>query len=404
MESLENGCSISGGESEHSLAWFTAKSAKYSQRPLRISKSDFINEINDLYFGFIDSTVISIFCRRTNQTIILDPLTHGLVGATASKSAAEQKKLRPAAITGFFAAMLADLDYYIHFPSDPLFNIEIHRQFTHSLIFIPVGALVAAALLWWFMKKQLSFRELYLYSFLGYATSGLLDAFTSYGTQLLWPFSDTRFAWNYISVVDPVVTAGLIGLLAVAWLKKEKLYAWLAGGWLIFFLLFGSIQHNRAASAAENLAAERNHNVEKLVAKPTIGNQRLWRANYIYDGRIYSDAVRTGIFSGITIYEGESAPRVIIEEEFAEFEGSTLYNDLLRFRKLSENYLIRHPEQPDIIGDARYSMLPTTLVPLWGVEADTTMPDRHLPFLYFRDTGEEVRKEFLDMLMGRNID
>lgn len=332
----------------------------------------------------------------------MDPLTHGLVGATASQSAADREKLRPAAAVGFIAAMLADLDYFIHIPSDPLFNIEVHRQFTHSLIFIPVGALVAAGLMFWFVRKELSFKETFFYSVLGYATAGLLDAFTSYGTQLLWPFSDTRFAWNYISVVDPVVTAGLILLLVYAWLKKDKLYVFGAAGWLIFFLLFGWTQHNRAERAAGILAELRNHHPEELVVKPTIGNQRLWRANYIYDGRIYTDAVRTGLISGIMIYEGESEPRVLIEEEFTEFEGTTLYNDLVRFRNLSENYLIRHPEKPEIIGDARYSMLPTTLIPLWGVEVDTTDPGHHLPFLYFRDAGEEVREPFIDMLLGRD--
>lgn len=334
----------------------------------------------------------------------MDPLTHGLVGATASQSAAERDKLRPAAFTGFVAAMLADLDYFIHIPSDPLFNIEVHRQFTHSLIFIPVGALVAAGLLWWFMRKHLSFKELYSYSILGYATAGLLDAFTSYGTQLLWPFTDTRIAWNYISVVDPVVTAGLLLFLIFAWFKRDKLFVYAAGGWLIIFLVFGWIQHNRAESAVISLAMDRNHQIEDVVVKPTIGNQRLWRANYIYDGMIYTDAIRTGIISGIKIYEGEAEPRILIEEEFSEFESTTLYNDLQRFRNLSENYLIRHPEKPEIIGDARYSMLPTSLIPLWGVEVDTTDTERHLPFLYFRDAGDEIREPFWDMLLGRDLD
>jgi inner membrane protein len=333
----------------------------------------------------------------------MDPLTHGLVGATASQSFSDKKKIRPAAFTGAVSAMLADLDYFIHIPSDPLFNIEIHRQFTHSLIFIPVGALIASLLLWWFMKKHLTFKELYLYSILGYATAGLLDAFTSYGTQLLWPLLETRFAWNLISVVDPIVTVGLIFFVGMSLYKREKKLAWFGGAWLIFFLLFGFIQHQRATSAAKQLASDRGHTVEKMVVKPTIANQRVWRANYIYDGTIYTDAIRTGLISGIDIYEGESAPRIIIENEFSEFEGTVFYSDLLRFKQLSENFLVRHPEKPNVIGDARYSMLPTKLIPLWGVEVDTTDTERHLPFLYFRDAGEEIRSEFTDMLLNRSI-
>lgn len=331
----------------------------------------------------------------------MDPLTHGLVGATASQSFSDKKKIRPAAFVGAVSAMMADLDFFIHIPSDPLFNIEVHRQFTHSLIFIPVGALIATVLLWLFVKKYLTVKELYFYSILGYATAGLLDAFTSYGTQLLWPFLDTRFAWNVISVVDPVVTAGLIVFIGLAVWQRKKTMAWAAGGWLILFLLFGWLQHSRATSAAQNLASDRGHTIEELVVKPTIANQRLWRANYIYDDRIYTDAIRTGIFSGITIYKGESEPRVIIERDFSGFEGTTLYSDLVRFKHLSENFLIRHPDKPEIIGDARYSMLPTELTPLWGVEIDTTDTERHLPFLYFRDAGEEVREPFMDMLLGK---
>jgi len=331
----------------------------------------------------------------------MDPLTQGLVGATASQSFSEKKKIRPAAFAGAAAAMMADLDYFIHIPSDPLFNIEIHRQFSHSLIFIPVGALIATFLLWWFMKKYLSVKELYLYSILGYATAGLLDTFTSYGTQLLWPFLETRFAWNVISVVDPVVTGGLIVFIGLAVWQRKKTMAWVAGGWLVLFLFFGWLQHSRATSAAQNLAAGRGHSIEKLVVKPTIANQRLWRANYIYDGRIYTDAIRTGIFSGITVFEGESEPLVIIERDFSGFEGTTLYNDLIRFKHLSESFLIRHPDKTEIIGDARYSMLPTELTPLWGVEIDTASTNRHLPFLYFRDASEEIREPFLDMLMGK---
>lgn len=331
----------------------------------------------------------------------MDPLTHGLVGATASQSFSDKKKIRPAAFVGAVSAMMADLDFFIHIPSDPLFNIEVHRQFTHSLIFIPVGALIATVLLWLFVKKYLTVKELYFYSILGYATAGLLDAFTSYGTQLLWPFLDTRFAWNVISVVDPVVTAGLIVFIGLAVWQRKKTMAWAAGGWLILFLLFGWLQHSRATSAAQNLASDRGHTIEELVVKPTIANQRLWRANYIYDDRIYTDAIRTGIFSGITIYKGESEPRVIIERDFSGFEGTTLYSDLVRFKHLSENFLIRHPDKPEIIGDARYSMLPTELTPLWGVEIDTTDTERHLPFLYFRDAGEEIREPFMDMLLGK---
>ena len=331
----------------------------------------------------------------------MDPLTHGLVGAAASQTVSSKEKMRPAAFTGFVAAMLADLDYFIHNPSDPLLNIEIHRQFTHSLIFIPVGALIATGLLWWFVRKHLTLKETFLFSLAGYSTAGLMDAFTSYGTMLLWPFLDTRFAWNLISVVDPVFTLGLIALVGFGVYHQKKPLIYLAWGWLFLIMAFGMFQKERGNSALLHWAEQRDHQAEEIVVKPTIGNQILWRGNYIYDGRVFTNGIRAGLFSSVTIYEGESTELVNLEEEFGDYKNTTLYDDLKRFERLSEGYLVRHPEKPQIIGDGRYSMLPTSTLPLWGVEADTTQTGQHLPFLYFRDAGEEVRTEFLEMLLGK---
>jgi inner membrane protein len=50
------------------------------------------------------------------------------------------------------------------------------------------------------------------------ATHPLLDAFTSYGTQLLSPFSDRRFAWDGVAIVDPAYSLILAaGIAFGAW-------------------------------------------------------------------------------------------------------------------------------------------------------------------------------------------
>lgn len=330
----------------------------------------------------------------------MDPLTHGLVGAAASQSFSDKEKMRPAAFIGALAAMSADLDYFIHIPADPLFNIEIHRQFSHSLIFIPAGALIVSVFLYWLVRRHLSYKDTYLYCLASYATAGLMDAMTSYGTQLLWPFSEVRVAWNLVSVIDPFLTAGLVLLVGLAIIKKEKILIAFAWFWLSLFLIFGLVQKERGRDALAEFANTRGHFPERVVVKPTIGNQMLWRGNYIYNGVIYTTGLRPGIFTGVKLYEGESAELVVIDEDFSVYNGTLLYGDLRRFERLSEGYMVGHPKEPGIIGDGRYAMLPTSLSPLWGVKIDTTNTDQHLPFLYFRDAGEEVRSEFWKMLQG----
>ena len=135
------------------------------------------------------------------RVIQLDIVTQGLLGATLAQASAGKNEARIATLIGFSSALLADADTLIRSASDPLLNIEFHRHFTHSLIFIPIGGLLAAVILWPFLRRHITFKRLFFYALLGYATSGLLDACTSYGTQLLWPFSDERIAWRIIAIV-----------------------------------------------------------------------------------------------------------------------------------------------------------------------------------------------------------
>jgi inner membrane protein len=328
----------------------------------------------------------------------MDPVTHGLIGATASQSFADKRTFRAAAFTGLASAMLADLDVFLSSASDPLLNLELHRQFTHSIVFIPIGALVATLLLWWFVKKYLTVKETYLFSLAGYATAGLTDYFTSYGVHLLWPFSDTRYSLDIISVFDPLFTLGVLILSGMAFYKRKQLFAWLSFGWIIMYLLFGYTQQRKAMQVAEQMANDKNHEISQLIVKPTIANQWLWSIRYVYDDSLYAAGVKLIPSAEPTIYEGESKPLLNWKEEFKSYEGTTLYNDIARFSKLSDGVLIQHPEQKHVIGDGRYSMLPTSVSPLWGIEIDTTNSDQHVRFGTYRDASEEVREAFLKML------
>jgi len=328
----------------------------------------------------------------------MDPVTHGLIGATASQSFANKRAFRAAAFTGLASAMLADLDVFLYSASDPLLNLELHRQFTHSIVFIPVGALVATILLWWFVKKYLTVKEIYLFSLAGYATAGLTDYFTSYGVHLLWPTTDTRYSLDIISVFDPLFTLGIIILSGMAFYKRKQLYACVSLGWILLYLLFGFSQQRKAVKVAEQMANDNNQIISQLIVKPTIANQWLWSIRYVADDQLHAAGVKLFPLAEPKIYEGESLSLLNWEEEFESYQGTTLYNDIARFSKLSNGVLIRHPEQEQVIGDGRYSMLPTTLSPLWGIEVDTTNSDHHVRFGTYRDASKEVREAFLEML------
>ena len=133
----------------------------------------------------------------------MDLITQGVLGAALAQTAARPTETRLATGIGFAAGLMADADALIYSSTDSLLAIEYHRHFTHSVFFIPFGALIAALILWPLCRKKLGFKRLYLFSLLGFSLSGFIDACTSYGTHLLWPLSDERLSFRIISIVDP---------------------------------------------------------------------------------------------------------------------------------------------------------------------------------------------------------
>ena len=109
-------------------------------------------------------------------------VSHAALGATFAALAAPSHQRRLAVLIGAAAALLPDADALIQSDTDPLLVLDYHRHFSHSLLFIPVGALIVTLLLWPWLRKQLSLGRVYAFSLAGIASSGLLDACTSYGT------------------------------------------------------------------------------------------------------------------------------------------------------------------------------------------------------------------------------
>ena len=330
----------------------------------------------------------------------MDLLTHGLVGAALAQSGAPREEARIAAGVGFLAGMLADADALITSASDPLLVLEYHRHFTHSLTFIPIGALIAAGVLWPFMRRRLRFARLYLYALLGYALAGALDACTSYGTHLLWPFSDARQALSIIAVVDPLMTLAIGIPLAVGVVRLRPNAARLGLALGIGYLALGFAQHERAESAALMLARERGHEARQLLVKPTIANLVLWRSTYIEGARIYADGVH--VASGVRTYKGESAALFDPARDMPWAPpGSTARVQIERFSALSDGYLALHPRRPQMVGDARYAMLPTSVEPLWGIAFESERPDARAELVTDRTLTPEARGRFVEMLLGR---
>jgi inner membrane protein len=280
---------------------------------------------------------------------------------------------RAAAGAGSLAALLPDVDIFIRSTADPLLAIEHHRGFTHSFAFAPVGATVVALVMWTTFGRRPQFGAGWWCSLVGYVSHCLLDAATSYGTRLLWPFSRERTGWDVISIIDPVFTL-VLGVALVFALCRGRTRVAMTGVVLaVGYLGLGLVQRERAAAVQAEVAGDRGHRPERIEIMPTMGNQIVWRALYLHDGRIHSDRIRVPWFSAPGIREGSSLPLVTSRELTAGErmrDGAT--QSFARFEWFSDGWVARAPELPDVLGDMRYSLSADSFDPVWGIRFTTT--------------------------------
>ena len=77
--------------------------------------------------------------------------------------------------------------------------------------------------------------------------------------------------------------------------------------------------------------------------------------------------------------------------------------DVSRFSRVSNGYLCQHPELHDVIGDVRYGMLPTSLIPLWGIKINPVNPEEVPKFVKFRKIRMGDLDVFYGMLLRSNL-
>jgi inner membrane protein len=335
----------------------------------------------------------------------VDPLSQGALGAVAAQCLAKKSShLLPALLIGALSGMAPDLDIFIRSSTDHLLALEYHRQFTHSLIFIPVGGAFCGYLLWWlFFRQKLSAKEAIVFGILGWSTHGLLDACTSYGTLLLWPFSDLRVAWNNIGIIDPIPT---FLWCAGAWLAAKSKKRMLATLGLILgclYLAFGLLQRERASRFQDQLIQQRGHTVQRRTVKPTIFQLFLWRSLYESQGKYHVDALRVGLKES-RVYPGSTLDKFRMEEFLTANPTPTqTHRDIERFSKFSDNWVAYHPEETGVIGDVRYSLLPYEISPLWGIRLNPSAPNEHLRFENFRTASSKDFEILKKMILGREL-
>ena len=156
----------------------------------------------------------------------MDTLTHALSGAllaraTAPRPSPDTLPLGRRLLIGALAASFPDLDFVANYVS-PIFYIHHHRGITHSLLLAPLWALAIAWLCSLAWRRDRGSRAYFGIALLGVCLHIVGDLITSYGTMILAPFSDARYAWNTTFIIDLWFTGIILAALVVSWLWRRS--------------------------------------------------------------------------------------------------------------------------------------------------------------------------------------
>ncbi len=330
----------------------------------------------------------------------MDPLTQAALGAvlpqsTVAKSAKVSTHSKYpvvlAGLLGMVGGMAADLDVLIYSKTDPLLFLNYHRQFTHSLVFIPLGGFIVALIMHGILGQrwQLRFWQTVIFCTLGYATHAFLDTATSYGTMLLWPFDETRYSLRIISIVDPLFTLPLGLFVLMAMVRNNVVFARLGLAWALIYLGAGWWQHQDARETAAGLAALRGHEPLRLQVKPSFGNILVWKSVYETKDEFFIDAMRVGIAP--RVYEGTSVSKLNVGEDFPWLgSGTQQARDVMRFAHFSDGFMAVDPKNSNRIIDVRYSFVPNELNALFSIELSPEAGcTEHARYLTHREQARE---------------
>lgn len=224
----------------------------------------------------------------------MDSITQAVLGAGVQAALLGRWQGRKALLYGALLGTLPDLDVVIDY-GDAVAQMTYHRGFSHSL-FVLTG--VALLLAWlarrWRPHPGYSGRRLFLTVWMVLITHVLLDAFTSYGTQLLWPLTTPPVAWSSIFIIDPLYSLPLLIAVLVTGISgfgdgRQRWHYW-ALGLSSLYLVFTLAGKQMAESRVNQVLQAQGIVPERLFSTPTPFNALLWRV-LVLDGDHYYEAL-----------------------------------------------------------------------------------------------------------------
>lgn len=317
----------------------------------------------------------------------MDSLTQIVLGIATAELVAGKKLQNKTFLYGAILGTIPDLDIVVgKFLSD-VNGVVIHRGLSHSLLFFVFLAPILGWIIAKVEKSKISFKSASLLAFWCLVTHVLLDLFTSWGTQILWPL-DYRFALKTIFVIDPLYTIPLFISLIFVWRNKESLTRrkYLIRGLVISssYLLLTCVLKLFAVNKFEKALQNKKLNYQELIIKPTAFNCILWNANiatskgyYLADYSLFDSQPIQFTFNPKNIkleeklvnsYDFQQLIKISEGWYLVSTQNNRLFFNDLRFGLLNDN-----PENPQFAFS--YQMIPMSDGIYWAEEVPKAKRD-----------------------------
>lgn len=180
----------------------------------------------------------------------MDTITHGIAGALIGKALCGGENMFPVRsmtrarmVTWslMVGAIFPDSDVLRDtFSKNDLLIVTWHRSYTHSLLLLPLFALLLAGITRWLARKfqwdAPSYAALAGIYAIGILSHILLDLVTTFGTMIWSPLAWSRPAWDLIFIVDFTLTGILLIPQLLVWAHREHEHAKRRAAllWLLF--------------------------------------------------------------------------------------------------------------------------------------------------------------------------
>lgn len=214
----------------------------------------------------------------------MDSLTQIVLGAAVAEATIGKKVGNKAILWGAIAGTIPDLDVFVkYFVEDDLVANEMHRGFSHSILF----SLIFAPIIGWIISRiytsnEADWKDWSKAMFWSLVTHPLLDAHTNWGTQLFWPF-ELRVAYNNIFVVDPLYTIPFMIFVIIAMCYKRqnpkraffnRIGLIVSSSYMLLTIVVKGYVFNKFTSSLDKQGIE----YQRVSTNPTPFNNILWIA------------------------------------------------------------------------------------------------------------------------------